>query len=290
MPFQSAYEPLDRSHPTTLFLPLFLLLFRTIILPLFLLLFLPSFFFCQNDYLYLKESYTSSVVLVGSPQRFLYTPKVRPAHYHSGSDTTRLVFRYTVQRGDNCRYIVVIIVVIIIVVASFSLILRTQAISIINTRLTHPLTPSLTPPLTPLFSLPPPSPTLPPLLSHLQPPPLSLPHSTLALLPTNVTDVPSHTHLTPSPPPQPPSHPPHIHPHTPPLTPSHPPPSHSTLALLPTNVTDVPYGIKESLTLSNFFGTGTMKRTAQIPTLVASRHLPYYLDNTGISIDSTVPR
>ena len=59
----------------------------------------------QDDFLYIKESYMSTVVLVGSPQRYLYTPKVRPAHYHSGSGTSRLVFRYSVQRGDNSRYL-----------------------------------------------------------------------------------------------------------------------------------------------------------------------------------------
>ena len=106
------------------------------------------------------------MVLVGSPQRFLYTPEVRPAHYYKGSGTNRLVFRYSVQRGDAC----------------------------------------------------------------------------------------------------------------------------SSLALLHTNTTDVPYGLTETLTLTNFFGTSTMLRTAQIPTLPASRQIPYYLNNTGISIDSTIPR
>jgi hypothetical protein len=54
----------------------------------------------SDDLMYIAESYTGATITLASPSTELYTPPIRPAIYVSGTDTTDLVFRYTVARGD----------------------------------------------------------------------------------------------------------------------------------------------------------------------------------------------
>ena len=55
----------------------------------------------QGDIISILEPFTGIPVLLGLPVSRLYSPDVRPSYYISGSGTTTLTFRYTVQRGDS---------------------------------------------------------------------------------------------------------------------------------------------------------------------------------------------
>ena len=55
----------------------------------------------DGDRIEFYEVYAGNIIELGLPLTLLYTPDARPAYYLSGSETTELVFRYRVRKGDN---------------------------------------------------------------------------------------------------------------------------------------------------------------------------------------------